>query len=330
MKLLHLLGILLLWAPQLQAQDLRSGNLRVEQLSHKTVRLSVDLYARLHASTPMLRICWGDGNCEEWITTPEESWPAIDLRHYHWDGFHGYALEGEVNITVEACCWTQDVVNIPLDAPQSLSLATDFYVVQDSDQPLNTTPTISPHFSICETTLCNYRPKVEDIEGDSLVWESCQLNLEAYRPLSDLVENMADLQFDSLNGHLTWNHLGDQGWFNHITCLNEYRNGQLLSKTQWQVLLYVEGNTTTTSVAEKSNTFSDWTLYPNPTQQMLHWSHPSQAPVKIAVYDYQGQLLKSATAERALDVSDLPSGLYFLKLRLEGEDQGTYQSFVKH
>ncbi|MEO0775558.1 MAG: T9SS type A sorting domain-containing protein [Bacteroidota bacterium] len=329
MKLLHLLGIgLLLSVTPLSSQDLRSANLRVEQLSHKTVRLSIDVYARLHANTPVLRICWGDGNCEEWISTPDEIWPTIDLRRYRWDGFHGYGFEGEVDITVETCCYTQDILNLPLDEPQPLQIQTSFQVVADADEALNTTPTISPHFITCNTNSCDYLPQIEDAEKDSLVWEFCRPPIEAYRPLNEIVADLNDLQFNPQTGRLTWSQPIDQGWFSHVVCLREYRDQRLLSKTLWQLLLHVEENLTSSSSRPSPN--DSWSVFPNPTPTTLHWSTPPQSASTVQVYDHQGRVVLQEPMGQNLDVSDLPAGLYYLRLIGSAVDQNTYRSFVKY
>ena len=69
---------------------------------------------------------------------------------------------------------------------------------------------------------------------------------------------------------------------------------------------------TLSSVSEE-DVFTDLKIYPNPTSGILNISGLTQA-VNIGVYSLEGKLLKSESRAEKIDISDLPAGLYFLKL----------------
>ena len=54
------------------------------------------------------------------------------------------------------------------------------------------------------------------------------------------------------------------------------------------------------------------TVYPNPTNGLVHIEIPNQNMQNIKVYDLQGQLIKETT-ECQFDLSNFSNGTYFLK-----------------
>jgi CubicO group peptidase (beta-lactamase class C family) len=62
------------------------------------------------------------------------------------------------------------------------------------------------------------------------------------------------------------------------------------------------------------------TVYPNPTNGLVHIEIPNQTIQSIKVYDLQGQLTKETT-ENQFDLSNLSNGTYFIKAQTK---QGLY------
>ena len=65
------------------------------------------------------------------------------------------------------------------------------------------------------------------------------------------------------------------------------------------------------------NTFVHFTLYPNPTQNIL--SIESQHQIEtVKIYNLQGQLIKEESSS-SIDVSNLTTGLYFVQVTVDGK-----------
>jgi hypothetical protein len=62
------------------------------------------------------------------------------------------------------------------------------------------------------------------------------------------------------------------------------------------------------------------TVYPNPTNGLVHIEIPNQHIQNIKVYDLQGQLIKE-TIENQFDLSNVSNGTYFIKAKTK---QATY------
>ena len=58
------------------------------------------------------------------------------------------------------------------------------------------------------------------------------------------------------------------------------------------------------------------TVYPNPTNELVHIEIPDQTIANIKVYNMQGQIIKETTESR-LDLSSYSNGMYFLKALTE-------------
>jgi hypothetical protein len=60
----------------------------------------------------------------------------------------------------------------------------------------------------------------------------------------------------------------------------------------------------------------DWdtllTVYPNPTDGIVHVEIPNQTIQRIKVYDLQGQIVKEST-ESQLNLTKVRNGIYFLE-----------------
>jgi photosystem II stability/assembly factor-like uncharacterized protein len=75
---------------------------------------------------------------------------------------------------------------------------------------------------------------------------------------------------------------------------------------------------------------NDFTLFPNPTENLLSFSDIDKslaASATISLYSSIGILLKSETFSNSIDVSSLSQGIYFLELKSNG--QSIKKKFVK-
>ena len=64
-------------------------------------------------------------------------------------------------------------------------------------------------------------------------------------------------------------------------------------------------------------TFTDFTLYPNPAQDILNIETQQQIET-VKIYNLQGQLIKEVSTN-SIDVSNLNTGLYFVQVTVDGK-----------
>ena len=82
-----------------------------------------------------------------------------------------------------------------------------------------------------------------------------------------------------------------------------------------QRVVYSEGGEPTTGMAEATDAGGAVRVFPNPTAETLVVEGLLTADGQVRLYDQQGQLVKTSSADAArttLDVSDLPAGTYLL------------------
>ncbi|MDP4686772.1 MAG: T9SS type A sorting domain-containing protein, partial [Salibacteraceae bacterium] len=64
----------------------------------------------------------------------------------------------------------------------------------------------------------------------------------------------------------------------------------------------------------------DFSIYPNPTNGILHFSlKANEKPSQVAVFTLGGKLVMSQKNTAQLDVSQLPTGAYILKATINGK-----------
>jgi hypothetical protein len=80
------------------------------------------------------------------------------------------------------------------------------------------------------------------------------------------------------------------------------------------------------SVSCNQDTYQDIKIYPNPALNSLTIEKLGDSGlINYNIYGAQGQLLKNGTFvdKVSLDIVDLPSGIYFVKLEIVSEDDGS-------
>jgi hypothetical protein len=78
-------------------------------------------------------------------------------------------------------------------------------------------------------------------------------------------------------------------------------------------------------------TSRDLILFPNPTSDILHYQVAGENPADLAVYDVAGQrhrFFRNFPAEGQIDLSELPPGIYFLRV-FNGKNNSVTRKFLK-
>ncbi len=100
-------------------------------------------------------------------------------------------------------------------------------------------------------------------------------------------------------------------------------NGGHISTTTLQVFNFSSDlRSATLSVNDNSINKKTW-IYPNPTKGVFHISDISNIK-RVKIYNITGAEVKSFEATKSFDISDLPSGIYFLKA-----DNGMVKKIIK-
>ena len=66
----------------------------------------------------------------------------------------------------------------------------------------------------------------------------------------------------------------------------------------------------------KFSRFSGIVVYPNPAEDLINIT--SDLDIKVNLYDMSGKILRRNITDKTIDLSDLPSGVYFLNIEHEG------------
>jgi subtilisin family serine protease len=70
-----------------------------------------------------------------------------------------------------------------------------------------------------------------------------------------------------------------------------------------------------------------WSVYPNPVLKDLRFTVIDELPTKVQIVDQMGRLLTRAVQNASVNVSDLPSGTYWVRVEFNGRIQ--QQQFIK-
>ncbi len=309
------------------AKTIRAGNMRVEQLSANTVRVTVNFFTNIHANAPQFELCWGDGSCEDWSSSKVAEWPEIDTRHFQMQTFHEYQNKGMVDINVVACCWAGDLINLSSGLTNPFKLNTSFLLGDEQDQFLNTTPEVTVPSSICSTDICLHSPQATDAEGDSLFWSLCVPELGVYQKLDEFISTGPAIQVSfNNNGSLVWSNPPFEGLFSHVSCLIEKRDGIVISKSQYFTLLVVNNRLP----LEEPSALAKFVLSPNPVSDFLQLQNiPSEwQNSRTQIFNYLGEKVYEQRGIESIDLSQWTAGFYVLMLEKDG--QGAVRRFVKN
>jgi hypothetical protein len=70
------------------------------------------------------------------------------------------------------------------------------------------------------------------------------------------------------------------------------------------------------SIDGRFSRFSGIVVYPNPAEDLINIT--SNLDIKVNLYDISGKILRRNITDKTIDLSDLPSGVYFLNIEHEG------------
>lgn len=125
------------------------------------------------------------------------------------------------------------------------------------------------------------------------------------------------------DGGETWETLNN---FYGISAI-EINNNDIYISGSWGIILKSKIEVDVTSIFNHNQPIIDIDIYPNPTSDKIFINtHDNQ--FQLYLFSSNGKLIKTTNNERVLNISDLPTGLYLLKIQSNYEQ--TVKKVIKH
>ena len=304
------------------AHHYRGGQITYQYVSGYTYEFTVTMF--LITSSPAtvqriqsgLSISWGDNTtsnipCIETENLPDNYTKSIFMMRHTFPG------PGVYSVFVEEP-GRDAVVNISNLVTVGFSIKTIFRI--DPNTGHNNSPQLltDPIFKATLGQQFVHNPSAFDVDGDSLSYELAiptgirGVEIGTYSH----PEASKDLYVDPITGDLIWNAPIKTGAYVIAIRINEWRYGIKISSIIREMKIDVclgENVLTTTDVAmtEKESI----KVYPNPTDNMIHFRLDTTSIVKL--YDSMGRLILSQRYEAGvvvINIGQQPAGIYFLKV----------------
>ncbi len=315
----------LIFSYSLNAGDFRGGDIHVEQYTSHSVQVNININLIIHSQIEQITICWGDGSCETLSSPQVLENPAIDTKTLHFYWIHQYSQHGFYEITVEECCWSNDIFNMNLNSEQNFKLSAYFELIDPQNGSYNVLPrSQSLPISIgVQDQYLVYNSLTIIPDGDESKFELCEVDVDNYFMLDELFGQPNTFYFDTITGGFTWFSPPAPGYFIVKACITTTRSGQLISETSRDILIVIDNKVGLSQLTMPEN--FDLNSYPNPAHHSIQLAYflKENAKVEIELFNAQGQKIKTILSDfrndgqnlEHFDISDLPSGPYFLKLQ---------------
>ncbi len=290
-------------------QDLRSGEIAIQNIGPSNYRITIFLYTQISTSVnrPDLTIHFGSGDTGV-ITTPTPTIVFSNVYQYVYTITHIYPGPGTYSIWVDIPNYVSGITNILNSGSENLVLSKTIVLnpfLGNDDSPVFM---ISQEFE-CGCGQWIYNPGAYDPDGDSL----------SYSLVPCMVSNYAfsGASIDSITGDLTFIP-GSIGRYAIAIQVDEWRNGNgHLGSTVRQMLLDVNS---ISRINELSSSLQ-FDLFPDPATDVLTISslYRLDAGGTIEIYNTLGEKVAKHSSEISgsdltIDISGLEQGLYSCKL----------------
>lgn len=224
--------------------------------------------------------------------------------------------------------------------PAETGLTFTIDLTPEAKNVCNNSPVFEGPLFVCSQVnqLAFFPHNATDPDGDSLVYEFCapymgggDNQIDPYDSLgvapnpdtpppylpvtfsspSSSQMPIPGLSLDSLSGLISGTP-EVTGKYLYAICVSEYRDGSLLSRTQFVMRNVVD----LFSASEESKYDFNPVVYPNPASSTIHLSLPEPCRAyNIQLTSLDDRFAKRLNCEATeIDVSELPAGLYFIKI----------------
>ncbi len=254
------------------------------------------------------------------------------------------------HITYQRCCLSHALMNVV--APNQTGLTFTIALTPEARNVCNSSPVFEgPEFSCSHVNEpVSFPHNATDPDGDSLVYEFCAPYMGGgdnqdypfapggvapnpdlpppYLPVAFASPSSSQMPIPGLSlGSLSGLISGTPeitGKYLYAICVSEYRDGQLLSRSQFVMRNVVDLFTATEELLPEKGSL----VYPNPASSAIHLNLPLPCEsYKIQLSSLDGRYAKHVNCEASqIDVGQLQSGIYFL--RIAGEKMSYSEKVV--
>jgi hypothetical protein len=220
----------------------------------------------------------------------------LDGNPYMSKNFVYYDLESNLLLDREPASSDWDILFTKYSAKQSTG---GYYMVTGV---LLNYDTYSSQINMTDTSISNWsdNPMSDSMSTIGWDWKAFNMTSFTYEVEDSLVYFIQNQNGDVFKLIFTG--------FDGSTTGNVYFNKQLLSAT---------------SIADVQSIQRSF-IYPNPAQDYLNIINPQQDPLQVEIYNLSGSLMEKVEvnmAQRRINISHLPAGVYFVNLRNQLQNQ---------
>lgn len=348
---------LLLAGLQATASHLRGGYIQVKSVSALSYEINIYVFAdevngaSASASAGLVSICFGDGSTQEVIRISRvlSANRATSISTYRV--VHTYAGPGTYTLTSSIVNRT-GVLNIERATDLPMTLTTVF-TTGTIKTPTLTIPDIGFTATLNQRFVLPFSSS--DFTGDNLRYSlarpltspatnGCTATTTPSYQYPNDVTKQGTFKLDNRTGILTWDAPTKQGYYSAAISVNEYRDGTLISQTQFEILVTVIDAPGTPGVIPPYEPATEVGLvtalpdyrdepvtlatFPNPVEDRLQVvvQSSSPSPARIRLLGANGQILHELSFikparqhEQVISMTGVSPGIYFLQANVGGQ-----------
>ena len=318
-KRLFLFVLAILIIHPIVATHNRAGEITYEHIEGYNYRIRLTLYTDTdaNAGSPLIEIRFGDGT-SEMITRITEVYLPNNYKQNNYLVEHSFSGPGTFIISLEDPNRNEGIRNIPNSVNIVFSLKTILQI--NSSLGVNSSPYFEnlPFDQVLIDSIYTFNSNATDPDGDSLSYKLIECLGENLLPIDNYQYPEANISFDidPVNGDLIWNKPIYFGLYSVAIEIEEWRSGikigSVIRDMQFEV---VDKLTGIVRIPE-----SKIKVYPNPTNEIIHFDFAGNEIKFIKVMDLNGKLmLVKALVDRneIIDLSTYQNGVYFIFIQTD-------------
>ncbi|RLD68387.1 MAG: hypothetical protein DRI95_03170 [Bacteroidetes bacterium] len=320
-KKIFLLILTVLVSQQVSATHYRAGEITYEHIEGYSYRIRLVVYTDTGAAAgnPLIEIRFGDGTSEMVARTYEVYLPN-NYKQNNYQIEHKYSGPGSYVISIEDAGRNEGIRNIPNSVNKIFALKTILQI--NSSLGVNSSPYFEnpPFGQVLVDSLFIYNSNAIDGGDDSLSYKLTECLGDNTQPIDNYLYPKASksLSVDPVNGDLIWETPVYIGLYNIAVEIEEWRSGvkigSIIRDMQFEVVDKLTG------IADLSK--SKINIYPNPTNDIIHFDFAGNEIEHIKIIDLTGKLILEKTSvqrNEILDLSLFQNGVYFILIQTDKE-----------
>ncbi len=319
---------------QLSATHNYAGEIKVEQISARTVRATIITYT-LKASNPsdrnQLTMNWGDQKKDVVQRSQEVPFDDTNFKKNFYTQEHTYDVGGTYTVSMTDPNRNGGILNVnfPMSDAIAFHIQTTITLVgQTAQQKYNTTPSLNvpPMDGGYVGRIFEYKPDAVDADGDSVAYRlitpfaSLNTSINKY----DLPDKVAPsdsnaISFSEKTGLFIWKNPQKAGLYTIAIEIISYRNGVKIDATVRDMSFNIQSLISTQIVDFQSFV----KVYPNPvyTEGYLEVSRDFGSNVLLTITSMNGQVVRTQNLKDSnitkIQKGDLAKGMYIVHLNSE-------------